>query len=120
MAKVEGIIQLLETRVARGDYTMMPFPTEHGLADELGISRMTARKAILHLVDAGLLDRDASGRLSVTSDRTGQRPLHIGFVTFSLSPAALRWQKCVELLVSQAGGRMRVVPFAHWDDPTLL
>lgn len=120
MAKIEGIIQLLETRVVRGDYTMMPFPTEHGLADELGISRMTARKALLHLAQKGLLHRDASGRLSVTSSREGQRPLHVGFVTFSLSPAALRWQRITEQLVNQAGGRMRVVTFAHWDDPTLL
>jgi ABC-type sugar transport system substrate-binding protein len=120
MAKVEGIIQLLETRVARGDYTMVPFPTEHGLAQELDISRMTARKALLHLVDKGLLHRDASGRLSVTSEREGQRPLHVGFVTFSLSPAALRWQRITEQLVNQAAGRMRVVTYAHWDDPTLL
>jgi DNA-binding LacI/PurR family transcriptional regulator len=120
MAKVEGIIQLLAERIARGDYAMMPFPTEHGLADELGLSRMTARKALLHLVDKGLLDRDNAGRLSVTSDRSGQRPLHIGFVTFSLSPAALRWQKIVESLVDQAGGHTRVITFAQWDDPTLL
>ncbi|RYX82431.1 GntR family transcriptional regulator [bacterium] len=120
MAKFEGIIQLLETRVARGDYTMTPFPTEHGLAEELSISRTTARKAIVHLIDVGLLDRDSSGRPSVTSDHTEQRPLHIGFVTFSLSAAALRWQSLIELLVNQAGGFMRVITFVHWDDPTLL
>lgn len=120
MAKFEGIIQLLETRVARGDYTMMSFPTEHGLAQELSISRMTARKAILRLIGEGLLYRDSLGRLSVTPDRTEHRPLHIGFVTFSLSPAALNWQRITELLVNQAGGYMRVITYAHWDDPTLL
>ncbi len=120
MAKFEGIIRLLVTRIARGDYTMTSFPTEHGLADELSISRTTARKAILHLVDEGLLYRDSAGRASVTSDRTEQRPLHIGFVTFSLSPAALSWQRIIELLVNQAGGYMRVINYAHWDDPTLL
>ena len=120
MAKIDRILQLLETRIARGDYAMTLFPTEHGLAEEMSVGRMTARRAILRLVDKGLIFRDSSGRMSVTTERLADRPMHIGFVAATLSSASLRWQNSAQENVQSVGGHMRVVTYFHWDDPTLL
>jgi LacI family transcriptional regulator len=120
MPKIDRIIQLLETRIERGDYAMTALPTEYGLAAEVGVGRMTARRALLHLVDKGLLHRDGSGKLVVTAERLNSRPLHIGFVTATLSNAALRWHKAAEQVVSSHGGYLRVITYFHWDDPVLL
>jgi hypothetical protein len=120
MTKIDRILELLETRIARGDYAMTLFPTEHGLAEEMGVGRMTARRAILRLADKGLIFRDTSGRMSVTTERLADRPMHIGFVAATLSSASLRWQQAAEENVKAVGGHMRVVTYFHWDDPTLL
>ncbi len=120
MAKIDRIVQILETRIARGDYAMTLFPTEHALADEMNAGRMTARRAILRLVEKELLYRDSSGRLAVTAQRSSQRPLQIGFVTGTLSTTAVSWQQAAEQTVRALGGHMRVVTYFHWDDPVLL
>jgi DNA-binding LacI/PurR family transcriptional regulator len=120
MPKIDRILQLLEARIARGDYAMMAFPTETSLAEEMSVGRMTARRAILRLVEGGLLYRDATGRMAVTAKSRADRPLHIGFLTATLSPAALHWQQAAEQNVRQVGGHMRVITYFHWDDPTLL
>lgn len=120
MAKIDRILELLETRIARGDYAMTLFPTEHGLAEEMDIGRMTARRAILRLAEKGLLYRDASGRMAVTTEHLAKRPIHVGFVTAILSPSVLRWLRAAEQSVQEVGGHLRVVTYFHWDDPTLL
>lgn len=120
MAKVDRIIELLETRIARGDYALTAFPAEVRLADENGVSRMTARKAVLQLMADGLLERDEVGRLCVTRNRVSTRPLHIGFFSPMLNSSALRWRRAVEQVVHAHGGYVRCVPFHHWDDPMLL
>jgi hypothetical protein len=120
MAKVERIIELLEARINRGDYALTSFPPEVRLAEELGVSRMTARKAILNLVEGGLLQRDVTGRMIVSREKTAPRPLHIGFLLPSLGASAVRWRRPAEIAVSAHGGHVRFVTFYHWDDPVLL
>ena len=56
---------LLESRIRRGDYAVRPLPTEQELAEEVGVSRSTARQAFQCLIDKGLLERHRHGRLSV-------------------------------------------------------
>lgn len=120
MAKVDRIIELLETRIARGDYALTNFPPEMRLADEIGVSRMTARKAILHLIENDVLKRDASGRLAVSHERSAARPLHIGFLMPTMSSPVVRWRQSAEAAVKSHGGHIRSVTFFHWDDPVLL
>jgi hypothetical protein len=120
MAKVERIIELLEARINRGDYALTSFPPEVRLAEELDVSRMTARKAILNLVEGGLLQRDVSGRMVVSREKTAPRPLHIGFLLPSLGSSAVRWRRPAEIAVNAYGGHVRFVTFYHWDDPVLL
>src|SRR2546425_11275410 len=71
MPKVDRIIALMENRIRRGDYSLRPLPAESKLALETGVSRMTARKAVLRLVGQGLLTRASNGRLVIRADATG-------------------------------------------------
>lgn len=143
MAKVDRIIELLSARINRGDYTVRPFPAEAKLAEETGVSRMTARKAILSLVGRGELrrlpngrlvvgtleaaPRNASGRRGNPSNRLGRpangtpTPMrHIGFAAPAYGSAEIdRWRIAAERAVALAGVRLRILHFHHWDDPIL-
>ncbi len=68
----DRIVDILEVRIARGDYAMTLFPTGHGLAKAMEVSPMTAR-------------------LDVAIERGNKRPLPLGFAVDVLSPAAMRW-----------------------------
>ncbi|MET7487156.1 GntR family transcriptional regulator [Streptomyces sp. NPDC005538] len=50
------IAGVLRARIKRGDWQpMRPLPGEQRLADEFGVARMTARKAVRVLADEGTL-----------------------------------------------------------------
>ena len=55
--KFGSISEALSLRIKRGDYKLMPLPTEEALAREFSVSRMTARRAILELLDKKMLFR---------------------------------------------------------------
>lgn len=133
MAKVDQIVALLEGRIARGDYTLRPIPAEVRLASETGVSRMTARKAVLRLLERGLLTRVANGRVIVTprSVKAGGRNagkrltalanMQVGFAAPAYGSAEIdRWRIATERAVDAAGGKTRIVHFHHWDDPVLI
>ncbi|MEM6391265.1 MAG: substrate-binding domain-containing protein [Planctomycetota bacterium] len=63
MLKFERIANLLESRVESGVYALRELPGEERLAEEMGVSRRTSRRALLALEQKGLLKRLANGRL---------------------------------------------------------
>jgi LacI family transcriptional regulator len=146
MAKVDRIVALLETRISRGDYALRPMPAENRLATEVGVSRMTARKAVLRLVERGLLARADNGRVVVNTGRNtqsgdptettislanpsdgasppeeGTRRLQIAFLAPAFASAEIdRWRVAVDRAVSRIGSRLRIVHFHHWQDPIFI
>jgi len=136
MAKVDRIVELLERRIAQGDYALRPVPAETTLADETGVSRMTARKAVIRLVERGLLTRAPNGRLTVnlTSSPSGkseapgpaERPVtatpltRFAFAAPAHGSAEIdRWRVAADHCVAEASANLRIVHFHHWDDPVL-
>jgi DNA-binding LacI/PurR family transcriptional regulator len=128
----------------RGDYVLRPVPAESKLAVEVGVSRMTARKAVLRLVDQGLLVRADNGRLVVRSQlrsdsppavvagqSTAQRPhstsaiasISTTQIAFAVpahgSPEFDRWRLAADRAAAIRGLRLRMVHYHHWDDPIL-
>ncbi len=117
-SKYINIAGMLEERVQRGDYKLRRLPSENELAEETGVSRMTARKAMVHLIEKGILVRRAYGRLELAGEQDGRR---IGHQFAFLMPPVISvdvqaWQWAVEEVAAGEGGILRPVVFTDWND----
>ncbi len=119
------IASLLERRIQKGDYALAGLPAERDLADEIGTSRVTLRKALEELEDKGLLARSPNRRLVLTPQaRSKVGGLQIAFVSPSIAPTSFSpdlqlWLAATDSVARQRGDRVRVVNYHHWDDPAL-
>ncbi|HEY3331398.1 MAG TPA: substrate-binding domain-containing protein [Capsulimonadaceae bacterium] len=120
MAKLDKISELLRTRILRGDYTLTGFPPIMQLAEEIGASRTTVRAATVALMELGLLEREATGRLVVTKELGGERRLHIGFLSPGANAADASLAEHIERILAERHGQLRKITFFHWTDPVLL
>ncbi len=121
MPRVEQVVEILENRIELGDYLISGFPSERRLADELGVSRMTARRAVQSLEQEGLLERTPTGRprLPTTASRTTATRT-IGFLAAAFaSPFVQHIRLAAERLGASCGMGVRSFDFVHWDDPII-
>jgi DNA-binding GntR family transcriptional regulator len=98
MTKHEAIIRLLKRRIAEGDYALGELPGEHSLAAELGVGRMTVRRAVVAMIEEGVLTRAASRRLVVNTaaDHPAVREI-VGFLAPAFtSPSSERTRHLLE------------------------
>ena len=113
--------KLMENRIRRGDYAIRDLPTEQKLAQELGVSRKTARRAILRLMEKEIVVRKPYGRLAVNGAHamlSGRLQLVFLAVAFySLNTEA--WRLAVDRAATKFGAVVRPVEFVHWDDPVI-
>ncbi|TWU21838.1 HTH-type transcriptional repressor CytR [Bythopirellula polymerisocia] len=119
------IASMIERRIQEGDYALTGMPAERELADDIGVSRVTLRKALEDLEGKGLLVRAPNRRLVLSSkarDKVGG--MQIAFVSPSISPTSFSpdlqlWLAAMENVARQRGDRIRVINYHHWDDPAL-
>lgn len=116
-AKYIEIAEILHQRVLRGDYTVNPFPGQPTLAKELGVSYLTARKAVEHLIQQGILSREYNGRVKIVqqSHSSGSAPLNIAFLT-PPSVVSWDWVPVLQRIVEMRGGSVRLIPYLDWND----
>jgi DNA-binding LacI/PurR family transcriptional regulator len=122
MANCDVISELIEKRIRMGDYALKDIPAEETLAAEVGVGRMTARRAMLRLVDKGVLIRQPNGRLAVNRDDSQGAPrvLHIAVLMPAWqSPFLQRWQAAAAQVAGKFNAIIRRVDFVHWDDPLI-
>ena len=122
-AKYTRVAERLSQRILAGDYHVQGLPAERDLAVEVGVSHMTARKAIQKLLHDGLLRRLANGRLEVYSDAT-VKGKNAAFQVALLAPAwesneVSRWHIAMTQLSQRFNCAFRLVYYAHWDDPII-
>jgi DNA-binding LacI/PurR family transcriptional regulator len=121
--KFREIVDIVARRIDRGDYFATPFPSEQRLASELGVSYLTARRAVLTLIKEGKLSRDAGGRTKVVATKNSTQaaePIQIAFVVPNRpSMRVFDWNAAIDKVVAERGGLVRVVPYLHWDDAAL-
>lgn len=115
--KFMGIVEVLRQRVERGDYALKALPSEMELAEESGVSRMTARRALTHLIDAGILRRDESRRLQIAGPEGGKHTRQFAFLMPPvISEDVQAWQWAVEQAVGAIKGVLRPIIYTNWND----
>jgi DNA-binding LacI/PurR family transcriptional regulator len=120
MAKYEVVARLISDRIRRGDYALGGIPPEEKIAQEAGISRMTARKALEHVAQIGLIRRDHHGRRVVNTQAETVLTRQVAF----LAPAYAsifyeRLRAAAEYVIEEMGGVLRPVGYVHLDDPVV-
>jgi DNA-binding LacI/PurR family transcriptional regulator len=112
---------VVETRIRRGDYAIRELPTEQELAEEIGISRMTARRALLHLMEKGILLRKPHGRLAINHAQVDEaKALSVACLSPAYrSPYFDVWRRAVERAGEKFGASVRLVDYVHWQDAVI-
>lgn len=119
------IANLLERRIQKGDYALTGIPAERDLADDIGVSRVTLRKALDDLEQKGLLERASNRRLVLSPHaRAKVGGMQIAFVSPSIAPKSFSpdlqlWLAAMESVARNRGDRVRVINYHHWDDPAI-
>lgn len=119
MPKYDQLSAQLRVRIHHGDYELRSLPPERQLAVEHGVSYMTARKALQHLIDDGILRRAPNGRVEVNREHSSElavAPIALLSPAFS-SPGFDGWRSSLSQLVKSLGGVLRQELYTHWDDP---
>jgi LacI family transcriptional regulator len=116
-AKYIEIAEIIRCRILRGDYVVSPFPGQPTLAKELGVSYLTARKAVSKLIREGVLQREYNGRVQIPSKHTAieKRPLNIAFL---VPPSVIcgDWYPPLQHATVAYGGSVRMLPYLDWSD----
>ncbi len=118
MPKYLEVAEILKSRVLHGDYLVSPMPGERKLAEEIGVSYMTARKALKHLVETGVIAREEDGKALPFSPE-GLRGGYVFLAPAFVSMLTIRWQTALNRTLSRAGRILRPVYFTHWNDPAV-
>ncbi|MEM6459975.1 MAG: substrate-binding domain-containing protein [Planctomycetota bacterium] len=118
MAAASQLAHRLANRIQLGDYSVKPLPAERELAEQVGVSRMTARKALLDLVDRGLIERRENGRLTVAENADPAARPRIALLKPATAGTSLM-QRTLLRLSARTDTRVRIIEFAHWDDPVI-
>lgn len=121
-AKYPDVISVIERRIRNGDYLLNSIPSERRIAEETGVSYMTARRAVLELLQQQVLIRGSSGFLEVHPDYAKQAGL--AEVVLLYPAYASTYLTHLRSLVSDFAKvqeiGIRPVQFIHWDEVTLL
>ncbi len=116
--KYTDIAQMVTRRIEQGDYPTDTFPSARKLASDVGVSYMTARKAIAHLAEAGQLQQLENGRMQIIRPRKSKRhEPRFAFIMPALeSFAFLEWLDRINHVVEKMGGNVRPVGYVHGED----
>jgi len=119
--KYKTVVELVRRRVLNGDYMFMGNPSERGLAQETGVSYMTARRAVQELIKEKILVRMKNGRLQPNSRYSnGHSCRQVALVTPAwYSPNFYQWHTSLKNTVEKHGGILRSVTYDNHDDPVI-
>lgn len=118
-AKYLELVRVLERRVQAGDYALEQMPSERKLAAELGVSHMTARRAVQHLIETGLIKRNSTHSRSASA----KSKLKIACLVPEFDPASIYVVTLIGTLtkvVTVKGGIVRPVSYTGWHDPVIM
>lgn len=111
------IAKSFERRIHSGDYAFATMPGAHKLAGEMGVSYLTARKAVKHLIDHGVVERLDTGRLQVRRKAVKTTGPMVALITPFWNFST--WHMGVRKEVAACNGKLRIVAYTHNDDPII-
>ena len=119
MAKYTEIAAMMQRRIVNGDYAFARIPGARKLAEETGVSYMTARQAVQKLLDDGVISRAVNGRFEAQPVSSPQAGLKIAFIGPIRFHNYFLWENAIKTAAEEAGGSFRMVVFSHDDDPVI-
>lgn len=116
--KSRTIAGILEERIQRGDYVLRGLQSDRSIADEFGVSRLTAYQALRQLVEKGIVRRKDNGRLELPgAEGVPSETRQIAFLAPSFpSPFLQRLRVATEQMAQAQGCSFRPVDYLHWTD----
>jgi DNA-binding LacI/PurR family transcriptional regulator len=115
-------MSVIKRRIREGDYVVNTIPGERRLAEETGVSYMTARRAVQQLLEEKVLTRHASGSLKVHPSYIEQINSAEVVLLYPAYPSSYLTQ--LRVLVTEAAARrglsLRQCQFVHWDEQSLV
>lgn len=121
-AKYNGVMAVIKQRIQAGDYTVHHIPGERTLAEETGVSYMTARRAVQQLIAERVLIREPTGGLDIHPAYLKRaNPAEI-FLLYPAYPSSYLTQLRVLVgdAATRAGLALRPGQFVHWDEQVLV
>lgn len=119
MPNYQTIANVVRSRLAHGEYIAKGFPSERRLADEIGASYMTARRAVRHLIDSGVLRRKPNGRLEPVPAPGRSGPRLAVLSPAYRCPVYQEWIDQVFYVASAHQATVRPVEYVHLDDSAI-
>lgn len=121
-AKYSEVMSVIKRRIHEGDYLVDSIPGERRIAEETGVSYMTARRAVQELLEEGVLLRLPSGALDVHPNYSKKSNLAGIVLLYPAYPSGYLTQ--LRVLVSDAakgrGPAFRPSQYIHWDEQALV
>src|SRR5689334_14278311 len=120
--KYMEVMSVIERRIREGDYLLHSIPGERRIAEETGVSYMTARRAVMELLDQKVLIRQASGALDVHPSYAKQaRPAEVVLLYPAYASTYLtQLRGMVSEFAEKRGVRLRPAQYIHWDESTVV
>lgn len=117
------VAERLAKRITNGDYHLNGIPSERDLAVDVGVSHMTARKAIKKLLDDKLIVRLPNGRLDIQSNGKDS-PKNLQTQIALLAPSwnsfeTNTWNMSLSRMAQKFDFSFRLVYYLHSDDPVI-
>lgn len=121
-SKYNEVVEIIERRIREGDYLLDRIPGERKIAEETGVSYMTARRAVTELLEQKVLIRGASGALEVHPGYTKKAKLADVVLLYPAYPSSYLTQLrgLVSDYAERHGVGLRPVQFVHWDEKMVL
>jgi DNA-binding LacI/PurR family transcriptional regulator len=121
-AKYTEVMSVIKRRIREGDYLLNKLPGERKIAEETGVSYMTARRAILELIDTKVLIRGPSGALEIHPAYAKRaNPAQVVFLYPAYASTYLtQLRGVVSDFAQKQGMALRPVQFVHWDETTVM
>jgi DNA-binding LacI/PurR family transcriptional regulator len=121
-SKYNDVMSVIKQRIRAGDYFVDSIPGERRLAEETGVSYMTARRAVQQLLEDKVLIRQPSGSLDVHPEYSKSvNPAEV-VLLYPAYPSSYLTQ--LRVLVAEAAARrglsLRPVQFVHWEEQVLV
>ncbi len=121
-SKAAEIKKILEERLRRGEYKVNAFPSDRKLADEMGVSYLTARKAVSELFNLNMLIKNDSGRTIVNPElhqNIEQKQVAL-LIPSHPSQGIMEWSKSVWRATKEMNANLRIFAYNGGDDKIIL